>query len=528
MAQSDPHTLLASLHPLEHRFLLAFERGETLSATEIREFSGLDESRLDMAAGWVTARNIVTQTGESVTSLVSLTETGEEYRQHGTPENHIVRDLREGRQFTVKDAPQILGMDPSEMSSAIGSLKARGIIRVGQGGRIELTGDGDTGPDLRLQEIIHAFEQSAGESRVIPLLQFSPEQQELIQANFHKRGKGKGIFRIMEKKDRSYTLAAEGREVLRLIRERGAVTEEASALTPEMLKQGTWKNVRFRAYNIALKPPRTGIGRKHPYREFLDYVKYQFVSMGFEEMRGPLVENEFWDMDALFMPQFHPARNIHDVYFVKDPSHAKEIEAPFGKQVAAAHKDGGKTGSTGWRYAFDMERARRLILRSQGTAVSARTLAAGPKVPGKYFSIARCFRYDAVDATHAPDFNQVEGIVLGEDINFRTLLGLLKLFGKEIARAKEFQFRPAYFPFTEPSVELHVKHPELGWMELGGAGIFRPEVTLPLGVHVPVIAWGLGLDRMAMIALGIQDIRDLFSRDLDFVRTRKIQLNTGN
>jgi phenylalanyl-tRNA synthetase alpha chain len=291
-----------------------------------------------------------------------------------------------------------------------------------------------------------------------------------------------------------------------------------------MLKQGTWKNKKFRAYNIALNPPRQSIGRKHPYKEFLDFVKYKFVGMGFEEMRGPLVENEFWDMDALFMPQFHPARNIHDVYFVKDPKACKQIEEPFGKRVAAAHKNGGKTGSTGWRYSFDLERAKRLILRSQGTAVSARTLASGPKIPGKYFSIARCFRYDAVDATHAPDFYQVEGIVLGTDINFKILLGLLKLFGQEIAKAAEFQFRPAYFPFTEPSVELHVKHPDLGWMELGGAGIFRPEVTLPLGVDVPVIAWGLGLDRMAMIALGIKDIRDLFSRDLDFIRTKKIQL----
>jgi phenylalanyl-tRNA synthetase alpha chain len=192
--------------------------------------------------------------------------------------------------------------------------------------------------------------------------------------------------------------------------------------------------------------------------------------------------------------------------------------------VAAVHKDGGKTGSSGWRYAFDIERTKRLILRSQGTAVSARTLASGPKVPGKYFSIARCFRYDAVDATHAPDFNQVEGIVLGESINFKTLLGLLTLFGEEIAKAKKFQFRPAYFPFTEPSVELHVKHPELGWIELGGAGILRPEVTVPLGVTAPVIAWGLGLDRMAMVAMGIRDIRDLFSRDLDFIRTKKIQL----
>jgi phenylalanyl-tRNA synthetase alpha chain len=520
MNPADLQTLLASLHPLENRFLNAFAADETLNAVQIMDRSGLDESRLDMAAGWLASKGLLSLAGEDVTSLVSLTETGAEYREKGTPENRIIRALREGKRFTVKDIIQSWGMDPSEVSSATGSLKASGVIRIVQGGTLELDPATSTAPYDLLQRVIA---DAAGTETVLTAL--PAEEQGIIQANFHKRGKGKGIFRITEKKNRSYALTAAGRELLLLLRERGAVLEEASALTPEMLKQGTWKNARFRAYNIALNPPRTSIGRKHPYREFLDYVKYQFVSMGFEEMRGPLVENEFWDMDALFMPQFHPARNIHDVYFLKEPTHSRSLEAPFGKQVAAAHKDGWKTGSSGWRYAFDEERARRLILRSQGTAVSARTLASGPKVPGKYFSIARCFRYDAVDATHAPDFNQVEGIVLGEDINFRTLLGLLKLFGQEVAKAKEFQFRPAYFPFTEPSVELHVKHPKLGWMELGGAGIFRPEVTLPLGVSVPVIAWGLGLDRMAMIAMEIQDIRDLFSRDLDFVRTKKIQLN---
>ncbi|MFQ5949985.1 MAG: phenylalanine--tRNA ligase subunit alpha, partial [Nitrospiria bacterium] len=163
-------------------------------------------------------------------------------------------------------------------------------------------------------------------------------------------------------------------------------------------------------------------------------------------------------------------------------------------------------------------------LRSQGTSVSARTLGEGPNIPGKYFSIARCFRYDQVDATHAPDFYQVEGIVLGPEIHFRTLLGLLTLFAKEVARAEVIKFLPAYFPFTEPSVEMHVRHPKLGWMELGGAGLFRPEVTGPLGVDVPVIAWGLGLDRMAMVALEVADIRDLFSSDLGLIREKQTLL----
>jgi phenylalanyl-tRNA synthetase alpha chain len=521
MTPSEQNKLIESFHPLENKLLLSFSRTESLSASDIIAISGLDESRLDMATGWLTAKGLLAVTGETVTTSVTLTDTGADYQEKGTPEMRIIAALREGKQFTVKDIIQTWGMDPSEVSSAVGALKEAKVLQIVQGGMLALTDGADDSPYASLLALI----RSVGEKGQPELQVFSTEQQKTIQENFHKRGKGKGIFRITEKKNRTYSLTPDGKDVLCLIQTRGAVTDEASALTPEMLKQGSWKNVRLRAYNISLSPPRASIGRKHPYREFLDYVKYQFVSMGFEEMRGPLVENEFWDMDALFMPQFHPARNIHDVYFVKEPSRCREIESPFGKQVAAAHKDGGKTGSSGWRYAFDVERAKRLILRSQGTAVSARTMASGPKVPGKYFSIARCFRYDSVDATHAPDFNQVEGIVLGSDINFTTLLGLLKLFGQEVARAKEFQFRPAYFPFTEPSVELHVKHPDLGWMELGGAGIFRPEVTLPLGVDVPVIAWGLGLDRMAMIAMEIKDIRDLFSRDLDFIRTKKIQLN---
>jgi len=519
MATPNLIKLLESLHPLESKVLLSFQQG-ALSAFELLKASGLDESRLDMASGWLQSKGLLDVKDESITSLVSLTETGREFLEKGTPEMRIINALHEGKQFTVKDIIQTWGMDPSDVSSAVGALKEAKVVQIAQGGFLVLV----AGADMSVYEFFTGLIRTVAGNEQRDLTSFSEDQQAALTANFHKRGKSKGLFRISEKKNRLYTLTNDGRELLSMIKDRGVVSEEASLLTPEMLKQGTWKNKKFRAYNIALNPPRQSIGRKHPYKEFLDFVKYKFVGMGFEEMRGPLVENEFWDMDALYMPQFHPARNIHDVYFVKEPAACREIESPFGRKVAAAHKNGGKTGSTGWRYPFDIERAKRLILRSQGTAVSARTLASGPKVPGKYFSIARCFRYDSVDATHAPDFYQVEGIVLGEDINFKALLGLLKLFGQEIARAGEFQFRPAYFPFTEPSVELHVKHPELGWMELGGAGIFRPEVTSPLGVNVPVIAWGLGLDRMAMVALGIKDIRDLFSRDLDFIRTKKIQL----
>ena len=300
----------------------------------------------------------------------------------------------------------------------------------------------------------------------------------------------------------------------------GATGDEIGALTPEMLESGEWKNKRFRSYNIQVPPSRLQVGRRNPYAKYLEEVKDKLVSLGFEEFDGPLVETEFWNGDALFMPQFHSARNIHDVYYIKNPSHAKEIEQPWLDQIAAAHENGWTTGSSGWGYKFDRNFTRRLVLRSQGTVLSAKQLPKA-KVPGKYFAAVRCFRYDQIDATHGSDFYQTEGIVLGEEVNLRTLFGLLKMFAVEFAGAEDFRFVPGYFPFTEPSIEVHIKHPALGWFELGGSGIFRPEVTKPLGVDVPVLAWGLGIDRMALVQLGVDDMRELFSGDLEKVRARR-------
>jgi phenylalanyl-tRNA synthetase alpha chain len=421
-----------------------------------------------------------------------------------------------GAQLSIKDIQQREELDAAELSGAVGELKQEGVIRVAAGGIVELTGSSSATAD-DLQKLIKYVHESAK-----LLSEFAPAEQTLIGRFAQKRGKPNEPFRVDDRSSRVYGVTETGKAVLQQSRREGA-REEVARLTPEMLKDGSWRNARFRKYTIGLSPARIPAGKKHPYREFLDLVKTKLTAMGFEEMRGGLVENEFWNMDALFMPQFHPARETHDVYFVKEPHHSAPIREPFLSQVAQAHENGGKTGSSGWNYTFDRMRTRRLVLRSQGTAVSARTLAASPKVPGKYFSIARCFRYDQVDATHAPDFFQIEGIVLGPDINFRTLLGLLTLFAREVAQAQEIRFAPAYFPFTEPSVELHVRHPRLGWIELGGAGLFRPEVTRPLGIEVPVIAWGLGLDRMAMVALEIHDIRDLFSGDLEMIRSKRVQ-----
>jgi len=508
---TDLDELLTTLHPLEAKVLRALA-GAAGAAGEARiaELASIQEAQARMASEWLLAKAALEVATEESVPFVALDETGHQFATSAIPELAIRSKLEQG-----PAAMADLG-DAKDLSAAIGALKKQGLITVAQG-KFTLAEKADWSAIEADQQLVAklATRDRFFESD-LDAAQWKRATELAVKPGKASLGSKRG-----EQKRRTLQLTALGKD---LAAKAGDVADEVSQLTPDMLRDGSWRTHKFRAYNLQIPPPRATGGRRHPYREFLDAVRRKLISFGFEEMRGPIVESEFWNNDALFMPQFHPARAIHDVYFVEGMPRAKDLPEPAASNVAAAHESGGETGSIGWRYGFDRDATRRLILRSQGTALSARQLGNLPKVPGKYFAIARCFRFDDVDATHAPDFFQIEGIVLGEEIHMRHLLGLMKLFGKEIARAEEMYFTPGYFPFTEPSVEAHMHHPKIGWMELGGGGIFRPEVTKPFGIDVPVIAWGLGLDRMAMVALGIDDIRDLFSPDLDFLRSRKSPL----
>jgi phenylalanyl-tRNA synthetase alpha chain len=241
-------------------------------------------------------------------------------------------------------------------------------------------------------------------------------------------------------------------------------------------------------------------------------------------MTGTAVETSFFNFDALYTPQDHPAREASGIYFVKHPEYGDTTHyKTIVENVKQTHMNGWKTGSTGWKYPYSTHEAKRLILRGHGTCLSARTLASKTlEIPSKYFSIARVYRPEVIDKTHLSEFNQVEGIVVDEHLTLKDLLGVLGKFALEIAEADKVRFKPDYFPFTEPSVELSAYKEGYGWVEFGGSGIFRPEVTLPLGVDVPVIAWGLGVDRLFMMRAGVGDIRSIFSMDLDWLRRKQV------
>jgi len=513
---NDVVGIVQSLHPLEVRVLRAYGPGTLLTVDLLQKDLSFNTGQANQVFSWLKAKGLVEETSRKTLRFYELTDLGKEWAQKGTPEERLLNHLEASGPATLPELAKALSIENKDIGSAYGALAKEGVVGMNERKQVVLK---DLAKATRVKEVNRLLGNALKKGFVVEQ-DLSSEELALVQGMSKKRGASDSPFRTVERDEVEYRLKGEAAEVQKELEKRGLTGEEVGALTPEMLTRKTWKQITFRKYNIKTPPTRVLMGRTNAYCDFLRSVKDKLCSLGFEEFDGPLVETEFWNSDALFMPQFHSARDIHDVYYVKDPTHAKEIEQPYLDQVAAAHEHGWKTGSRGWNYTFDRKFTRRLILRSQGTVLSAKQLPRA-KIPGKYFGIVRCFRYDQVDATHLSDFYQTEGIVIGESVNLKTHLGFLRMFAEEIAGATEVKYVPGYFPFTEPSIEVHIKHPVLGWFELGGSGIFRPEVTEPLGVHVPVLAWGIGIDRMALMHLGLNDLRELFSYNIEHVRLRK-------
>jgi phenylalanyl-tRNA synthetase alpha chain len=399
-----------------------------------------------------------------------LTKEGKNYLKNGLPEINLIKKLAK-KELKFEEAKKL-----ENFNIALQWAKKKNWIKVDRG-ILKLTEKGKKAlkEKYEIEELLKKVEKNKLNE---------DEAKILLKRNL--------IRKITEKE----------KEVKKL------VGKEVVNLTPELLKTSYWKKVKFKSYNVEVPGKKIYPGKKQPYKKFLDEVKEKLINLGFKEMEPKVVVQEFWNCDALFMPQTHSARDIHDIFHVD--LKGKPVEQNLVEKVKREHEEG-------WKYKWDYERAKRNVLISQGTALSALQLT-NLEIPGKYFSLVKVFRPDVVDATHLLEFYQFEGIIVDPNLNFRHLLGLLKKFAEEVAEAGEVRFYPDYYPFTEPSVQLSAKHKKLGWVEFGGAGIFREEVTRPFGVKEPVIAWGLGIDRLAMFKLGLKDIRELYSQNLKWLR----------
>lgn len=457
------------------------------------------------------------RTRRGVRYLVKLTELGLKYLRHGLPEYLLYERIREysakgASRLSISELMASSGLEKDEFSAALGILRDYGLVRISRVS-VEVVLDEDRVSELlkhvaRVSELLGKI----GQQYIVESL-----SDELVGI------RRRGIITVDELRDLYVSLTDEALNAL----SGGAIVprEVVTTLTQELITSGRWVDVEFKEFDLSIEVPTAYPSRKHPYLEFLSYVREVVTSMGFEEMKGPHVELELWNFDILYVPQHHPARSVTDVYLVDGEALSladPKVDDTLLSVVEAVHRTGEPAGSLGWGYRWDPRRALRLVLRTHTTAVSMRTIFERGCGEYRCFSLDRVFRPDTPDPTHLMEFHQLEGIIVGKRVSFKHLLGFFKEFAKRLGLG-ETLFRPAYFPFTEPSVEGYIRHPKLGWIEVFPGGMFRPEVLKPLNlVDYRVAAWGIGIDRIAMMVLGIDDIRHLYTNSLELIRDVRV------
>lgn len=492
----------------EKKLLLALgDLGSEPYVEEVMDSTGFSQSAVMRAALNLEEGGFL-EIVEGTEGNVSITDEGRSYLEGSLPERRVLEALEEGT-ITLGSLAEEAGLSEEKSGISIGWIRRKGWGEVTEEGGekvLKITDEGrealeEEGPDERLLE---EFWDSG---------ELSPEDLPADLRDEISTLRSRELVETSESTRHRLPLTDRGGEAAGMDFE---IREKVSRLTSEMIKSGRWRETDLREYNVTAPGPSIYPGKEHPHRRMIERMRSILLRMGFREISGPMVESEFWNFDALFQAQNHPAREIHDTLSLSRPERAEIPDEGLLERVKEAHEDG-VAGSDGWGYDFDEEISRRPILRSQTTADTVRYLAQDPEPPVKVFCIDKVFRRERVDYQHLAEFPQAEGIVMAEDLNFRHMLGYLKQILLEMGIPK-IRFRPGYFPYTEPSAEADGYFPELDeWIELLGAGMFRPELLEPLGIDHPVLAWGIGFSRLAMIRLGIEDMRDLHNNDLEWL-----------
>lgn len=431
------------------------------------EDQGFDQSMVNRAALELKQNDLIEIEEDEILGY-SVTDEGENVIENGSPEYRLVERVRKGED-------QLSELQDINLDVALGKARQKNLLEIDQG-EIELTERGKS------------FEDET--------------QERLEQEDFIDEDEERGLVEVATNTRRELLITHKGSEL-----DLDDVEEEF--------------NIEART-----RTPRTG--KKHYYREIFSYARQTWMEMGFQEMKGNYIVPSFLNFDALYTPQDHPARELHDTFFVERPE--KSDLSGYGDKVdhvKETHENGWKTGSKGYGGEWSREEAERNVIRTHTTAISAQRLHEidinEEELPKKFFIIGRNFRNETVDRTHLAEFYQTDGIVVGKNLNFSNLKGYISEFFEKMGYS-EFRLIPAYYPYTEMSVEVQVWDEEdEEWLGMGGAGMFRPEVVKPmLGFEAKVLAWGLGIGRIAMGAAGLSDVRELYRNDIDVLNETSV------
>jgi phenylalanyl-tRNA synthetase alpha chain len=499
---------IKQLHPYERKVLPALEKADRYSELAIE---GLQPVEVMRALQWLENKGLI-KTQKATIRLVELGANGKLYQTRKLPE---IRAIDWAKKHAETDVPldKLIGgagLDKAELGVLIGLGKKHDFMKL-EAGLVKFH-------QAKFSQVEKHTGQAVIDKLKTPMLlsEFNEFEQHLL-TELKAR---KAMVTISDKTDVLIKLTRLGKELLKHKAE--LKVDRIEKLTPELIRTGGWKGKPFRWFDVGINVPALHPGKRHFVNQAIEFIRKVWIEMGFEEMEGSLVQTAFWDLDSLFVPQDHPARTMQDTYYLKAPNKGK-LPAKLAEKVKAVHETGGSTGSKGWRYKWKPQEAKQLLLRTHTTVLSAQTIASDKlKIPGKYFSVGKVFRNETLDWKHLFELNQVEGIVVGENLNLAQLKGYMKEFYLRMGY-KDVRMRPGHFPYTEPSMEVEALHPNGKWIELGGSGIFRPEVTKVLiGREVPVLAWGLGMERIISQYFEITDIRELYKNDVEQLRKMKL------
>ena len=453
-------------HEIEKKIIRLLNDNPKLSPEKIGISTGLTPDQVRRGIEWLKLKNLA-NIEESKQVYLRLGENGLEANAKGLPERQLLSLL--------KDEPKKLNELKKELQSIFGP--AMGVARKNN------------------------WVETDGESVSLKSAPSETSEEKIIK----KIGTNKILIDEIDDKNTLESLKKRPDFIIEEIEK----SQKISLIKKIEISEDTGVS---KAIDVEADVPQVFVAKTHPLKDTINEIREIFVTLGFSEVPGTLTQPCFWNFDALFTPQDHPAREMQDTFYL-DGIISKKIATPKQiQQVSKAHKNG-------WRYLWSIDEARKMVLRTHTTCVTIKHLADQKPDEARVFSLGRVFRNEKVSYKHLVEFNQIEGIVVGKNTTLRDLMGIQREFYKRMGLNK-VKFWPTFFPYTEPSLQSMVYNERLDkWVELFGMGIFRPEVTKPLGITKPVLAWGGGIERIAMLKYGIDDVREFYNNDLKWLRS---------
>ena len=460
------------LHDIEKKIIGSLQKKSGQTPEQLSESTELSIDQIRRGIEWLRLKELA-QVKESSKVEISLGQNGINAFKTGLPERKLMDLIKDGPK-TFDEVRTILS--GAGFNAAIANAKKNGWVKIDKnesGSKITVKEKSIETPEEKLISLI-------GEKSI-------PEEQ--IENKLALKFLLQRPDYIIQNTEKSKTVS---------------LTDKASNIDSTISTSG--------AIDVEANVPMVFAARTHPLKDTIDEIREIFVKLGFSEIQGTLTQSSFWNFDALFTPQDHPARELQDTFYLENIKSEKPATPKQIKQVSASH-------SENWRYNWQLSESQKMVLRTHTTCVTIKYLAEKKPDEARVFSLGRVFRNEKVSYKHLVEFNQIEGIVVGNNTTLRDLMGIQKEFYKQLGLTK-IKFWPTFFPYTEPSLQTMVYNEKLGkWVELFGMGIFRSEVTRPLGIKKPVLAWGGGIERIAMLKYDLDDVREFYNNNLNWLRT---------